>query len=233
MSQEQIKQARTIRRRRIQERQAVVFGVLILLLAAITLGALGVYTGAISMPLDRDFTVEEKPVDVQKPTPCLAPDTLPVPASKIKVQVLNASERSGLAAVVTQVLEDRNFVISGTGNAPEGRANTAIFFGINGVANAYTLAAHFPSSALILDEAREDDSVQVQLGQYFTSMVPTDEVLLEAETSMLPRDGCTQLWDLSDKVEAPKDTADKADEPEDAPADEAPADGATDEPAAG
>lgn len=223
MSQEQLKQARNTRRRRTQERQAVVFGLLILLLAGVGLAGVGIYTGAIAFPFDRDFSFEEKPVDVQVATPCLPADTLPVPASKIKLAVLNASDRSGLAAVVAGSLEDRNFVIAQTGNASEHRASVAVKFGIDGVANGYTVAAHFPNAALILDD-REDSSVDVALGQFFTDLVAIEDLLLEAETPMLTREGCTPLWELSVKVEPPAEPEteeeDVAPDSEEAPASE-------------
>lgn len=224
MSQEQIKQARNTRRRRIQERQAVIFGLLILLLAGFGLAGLGVYTGAIAFPFNRDFSFEEKPVDIQVATPCLPADTLPVTASKIKVSVLNASDRSGLAAVVAGSLEDRGFTIAKTGNAEQDRASVAVRFGVDGVANGYTVAAHFPNASLILDEDREDKSVDIELGQFFTDLVATDDLLLEAETPMLTREGCTPLWELSDKVEPPAEPepqeGDPAPDPKESPAPE-------------
>ena len=166
------------------------------------MAGVGLYTGAIAFPFDRDFSFEEKQVDVQVATPCLPADTLPVPASKISLTVLNASDRSGLAAVVAGSLEDRSFVIASTGNATENRASVAVKFGFAGVANGYTVAAHFPNAALILDD-REDGSVDIELGQFFTDLVAPEDLLLEAETPMLTREGCTPVWELSNKVEPP------------------------------
>ena len=220
MSQEQIKQARSVRRRRMQERQAVIFGILIVLLAAAGLAGVGVYTEAISLPFNQDFTYKKVAVDKQVPAPCLPTDTLPVAASKIEVTVLNASKRSGLAAVVAKKLEDRKFVVAETNNAKEPRATVAIQFGVGGVAQGYTLAAHFPNAALILDE-REDATVDLLIGENFTDLLAADTVPLEAETPMLTREGCTPLWELSDKVEAPA-------EPEGASV-ETPEEGATDQ----
>lgn len=217
MSQEQIKQARSIRKRRMQERQAVIFGLLILLLAAIVLAAAGMYTGAISSPFAREFTYKAKPVDVQVPTPCLPNDTLPVASSKVNVQVLNASERGGLAAVVSDSLKERNFKVTGTGNAKTKRASVAVIFGVEGVAQGYTVAAHFPNAALILDE-REGTGVDVELGQLFSSLLSTSDVPLEPETPMLTREGCVPMWELSDKAEAPEEPADPKSE-DDKPAD--------------
>lgn len=189
-----------------QERQAVIFGLLILLLAAAGLTGVGVYSGAISLPFNQEFTYKKVAVDTQVPTPCLPLDTLPVNASNINVTVLNASNRSGLAAVVADKLKDRKFDIAETGNAPDLRATSAITFGVAGVAQGYTLAAHFPNVVLILDE-REENTVDLLIGENFTDLLTSDAVPLEAETPMLPREGCTPLWELSDKVEAPEEPA--------------------------
>ena len=90
---DQAKRERAARRRHKQERQAVIFGVLIAFLAVSGLAAAAVYTGAIDPPFERGFTAKESEDDKLTPQPCLAADTLPVPYSSVTVRVLNATSR--------------------------------------------------------------------------------------------------------------------------------------------
>ncbi|MGH3588425.1 MAG: hypothetical protein ACRDQ0_19135, partial [Pseudonocardia sp.] len=84
------------RRKREHERQAVVFGLLIAFLLIAGLAAAAMYSGAFSSPFSRP--VYTPVAEVPQPEPCLPqvdgqPDgALPVPYSKIRVRVYNASE---------------------------------------------------------------------------------------------------------------------------------------------
>jgi len=214
VSQDTIARARAIRRRRVRERQAVVFGLLAALLGVIGLWAVGVYNGAVALPFDQGFSAAEKIVDPVKPTACLPANTLPVGAKKITVNVMNASDQAGRAASVAKELGNRGMKIGETGNATTPRTVTSIVYGPKGLAAAYTLSAHFTESALILDDTVEDASLTVNIGSSFKSLVSVDDVALEAQTPMVTREGCTDLWDLTDKAEPPAadDAADATDE---------------------
>lgn len=215
MSQEQIKKARTLRRRRVRERQAVVFGLLAALLGAAGLWAVGVYNGAIALPFDNGFTYEEPLVDEVFDTACLPADTKPVGAKKITVNVFNASLKPGIAAGVSGELRNRNITVENTANADIERATTAIVFGPEGIEEAYTLAAHFGAPALILDDTKEDNVIDVLLGQNFSSLLDPADVLLEADEAMNSYPGCKELWEMTDKVEAPVDEDDDSDDVQD------------------
>ncbi len=211
MSQEQIKKARALRRRRVRERQAVVFGLLAALLGAVGLWAVGVYNGAIALPFDNGFTYEEPLVDEVFDTACLPAGTKPVGAKKITINVFNASQKPGIAAGVSGELRNRNIVVENTANAEIDRATTAIVFGPEGIEEAYTLAAHFGAPALILDDTKEDNVIDVLLGQNFSSLIDPAEVMLEADEAMDSYPGCKELWEMTDKVEAPVDDDDSED----------------------
>ncbi|WP_435299245.1 LytR C-terminal domain-containing protein [Timonella sp. A28] len=165
MTQEQIKKARAIRRRRVRERQAVIFGTLAATLGVIALWAVAVYNDAIGLPFDPGFSYEEQAQDEVFPTACLPDKTLPLGAKKIAVNVYNASEKNGFAGIVANDLKKRGLNVKETGNAEAKRNTTAIIFGIDGIRAAYTLHAHVPSAALILDDTREGKTIDIHIGE--------------------------------------------------------------------
>lgn len=167
------------------ERQAVVFGLLTAVLAITGIGALAIYTGAVEAPFDRPFTsprAEEAQVDLK--VPCLAEGTLPVPYGEVQVRVLNAADKGGLASANKQILESRGFTVTMVDdlkNAAGKNAtqhSTQISFGGAGIAQAYTLAAHYENPLLVLDD-RADASVDLVLGTNFVNLV--DEELVEID----------------------------------------------------
>ncbi len=204
VSQENIARARSIRRRRVRERQAIVFGVLAAILGIIGLWAIGVYNGAIALPFDSGFSSKQKVVDPVTDVACLPAKTMPVAAGKIKVNVLNASEQGGVAAAVAKELSNRGMKIGKTGNSTSPRMVTSIVYGPGALSRAYTLAAHFQTSAIILDDTIENKTITVNIGESFSGLVATENVELEEETPMITREGCKDLWELTDKVEAPE-----------------------------
>ncbi|WP_253181890.1 LytR C-terminal domain-containing protein [Cellulosimicrobium cellulans] len=198
--------ARAVRRRRMHERQAVVFGLLIAALAVTGLGALAVYTGAIEAPFDRPFSTPEETDELADvPVPCLPDGTLPVPSGDVHVVVLNASgESEPLAGLNKDVLVQRGFVVDSIGNAPDVdgdtepdvKARTQIHFGAAGLAAAYTLAAHYPDPGLVLD-AREDATVTLYVGQDFEDVVDNELVGIAADVPLESREGCVPVEQIT------------------------------------
>lgn len=187
-------QARALRRRRQHERQAVVFGIIIACLALTGVAGLAVYTGALALPGRPEFVAKEATSvsTIVGAQPCVPPDTTPVGRKKIKVTVLNGSSVGGLAGVVADMLSERGFKIEGTGNDKRMPSETLISFGPEGVAQAYTLAAHLPAARLVLD-AREGKTVDLTLTADATTLVPEDQVLLDPDTPLEPVPGCAEI----------------------------------------
>lgn len=225
---EDVQRARTQRRRRKHERQALVFGLLIALLAVSGLAAAAVYTGAVDAPFDRAFSEEKAVSDQVAAQPCLPDGTLPVPYQEISVKVLNATDRPGLAAQVSDALGRRSFTVTGAETQEAKLTDVRISFGSQGLAAAYTLAAQFPKANLLYD-ARTDTSIDLAIGASFSDLVPAEEVVLAPDAPMTSIDGCRSLDSLTPE---PLPTAEEA--PGDAPAEEPPAEDApVEEPAAG
>lgn len=199
-------QQRTLRRRRRRERQAVVFGSLVAGLAVAGLGAAATYTGALDLPfLQREFASPAPEAGTAvSPPPCPAEGTLPVPYTDVQVTVLNGAGIAGLAGQMQGDLTGRGFTVLGTDNYPTGLPGTAqIMFGAQGVAAAYTLAAHLTEPVLVLD-LREDATVDLVLGEAFDVPVPLESVPLDPETPLTPVEGCVPLEEaLTTAVPAP------------------------------
>ncbi|MDF9876943.1 LytR C-terminal domain-containing protein [Cellulosimicrobium cellulans] len=198
--------ARAERRRRMHERQAVVFGLLIAALAVVGLGALAVYTGAIDAPFDRPLSSPEAVddlADVQ--VPCLPEGTLPVAAADVQVNVYNASGKDApLGRLNQDLLTSRGFTVLTTGNAPDldgdGKsdvvAQTQIHFGVTGLAQAYTLAAHYDNPGLVLD-TREASTVDLYVGTDFEDVVDPELVGLSSDVPLESRAGCVAIEEIT------------------------------------
>lgn len=191
--------SRTTRRRRVHERQAVVFGLLVAFLAITGIGALAVYTGAVEPPFDRTFStpkVDDAIADMQ--TPCLPEGTLPIPYGDVQVRVLNASGKGGLAAANKQILEKRGFTIASVGDLKnadgknQSQASTQISFGAPGIAQAYTLAAHYENAVLVLDD-RADATVDLVLGENFVNLVDEELVQIDLAAPLASPAKCVAL----------------------------------------
>lgn len=191
-------QARVERRRREHERQAVVFGVLIAFLAVCGIFALAVYSGAISSPFNRPFTTVGVSAQKTYPVPCLPavegqPDgALPIAYTEIEVRLLNASEESGLAGAHETVLAERGFAILEKGNVPLMLQESEIRFGVSGVVQAYTLAAHFPTMRLVLDD-RAGAAIDLLIGEDFDPPLDVGSVDVAADQPLRNAEGCVPI----------------------------------------
>jgi hypothetical protein len=195
---------RVVRRRHKHERQAVVFGILIAALAVAGLGAVAVWTGGIEGPFSRPFTTKAAtPVASAVPPPCPPDGTLPVAYGQVQVQVLNATDRAGLAADTAAALTARGFTILGTGNSPSPVVGVArISFGAAGVPAAYTLAAHMQGASLVLDN-RQDPSVDLAVGSDWVSLLDPGVIALDPNAPLVGQPGCLPLEQAQAAAAAP------------------------------
>ncbi|QAY71767.1 LytR family transcriptional regulator [Xylanimonas protaetiae] len=193
------------RRRREHERQAVVYGVLVAVLAVVGLGALAIFTGAVDAPFARGFTPSD-PEDPFTP-PCLPavegqPDgALPLAYGDVHVNILNATGPDGVAGIAAAnrtVLFQRGFAINSVGNHTPMLNHSELRFGEQGIVAAYTLALQFPRMRLVMD-AREDATVDLLVGLNFDRPLDQDAVSTGPLTNM---DGCKPAAEIT-KLPAP------------------------------
>lgn len=194
--------ARTERRRREHERQAVVFGLLIAFLAVIGLAAVAVYTGAVNAPIGQTAASPSAAAAPESPVPCLPamkgqPDgALPVPYADVRLRVFNGSGSTGLAAAHAEVLNDRGFDIITTGNLTYQVPESELRFGVKGIRAAYTVAAQYPEIRMVLDD-RAGKAVDLAVGVDWDRPMAEEEVPLSADEPLKNRPGCVPAKEIT------------------------------------
>lgn len=101
-------------------------------------------------------------------------------AKDVRLNVYNATDTAGLAGNVADDLGNRKFQIEEAANDPEGRRidNVAVLrYGPKAVGSAHLMRAYFlDQAATEYDPAREDDIVDVVIGNGFRQLATTTEV---------------------------------------------------------
>lgn len=93
-------------------------------------------------------------------------------ASAIRMRVLNATPREGLAASVAAELRKRGYTVTGVGNDTRGVAGTAeVRHGTKGAAAA-ALIAKTVAAATVRNDARAGTDVDLVLGTKFRALAP-------------------------------------------------------------
>lgn len=195
--------AKRRRRRLLQTRQTLFFGVLVTLVVLAGITATMIYTGKMDSPLARPISSPSpSPEPVRADEPCVPDGTLPVPYNQVLLEVQNSTNQVGLAGGAAETLLLRGFTVSGTGNTDSITGTPArILFGSNGVAQAYTLAAHLVDVELVLD-TRTSSDITLVLSTGYNGLTPLDQVDLAPDTDLPPRPGCLPI-DQIDPVPGP------------------------------
>lgn len=177
---------REVVRRHRRERQFLVFGLLIGLLATVFVIAYAIYQGRIDSPVDYAFVTPPPDFESGITWPCppvnvgndendpeAVQENMPMDPSTVTVRVLNGTkgtpdEQSGLAGSTLEILKGRGYVGVGATNwSRTYKESVRIQFGEEGLRQAYTVAANFPSYVMVLDN-RKGAVVDIILGQLFT-----------------------------------------------------------------
>lgn len=98
----------------------------------------------------------------------------------VKINVYNGTDKPGLASSVAADFQNRKFQVVKTGNDPQKRTvdEVAVLrYGPKGVGSAHLLRAYFLNEAENeYDAEREDEVVDVVIGQNFQQLATTTEV---------------------------------------------------------
>lgn len=163
---------REVVRRHRRERQFLVFGLLIGLLATVSVIAYAIYQGRINPPIDYAFVTPPPDFESTVKWPCPPvnvgnDENLPMESSQVTVRVLNGSEKQGLAGTTLEVLRGRGYVGVGATNWNRTYGESVrIQFGDEGLRQAYTVAANFPNYVMVLDN-RKGAVIDIILGELF------------------------------------------------------------------
>ena len=201
VSVQMIDRQRLLRRRREHSRQIIIFGLIGTLLASVFVVALLIFGGVITAPFERAFSTPRDAVAEIVP-PCLptvagqTEGPLPVPYSEIELRIFNASGIGGVATANQTVLGRRGFVINTLGDWGSVLPVNQLHFGLEGIVQAYTVAAQFPQIQMVLD-TRPDSSVDLVVGENYDEPLPTDQVPLAADRPLLNIRGCRPSYELT------------------------------------
>ncbi|KAE8762479.1 LytR C-terminal domain-containing protein [Georgenia thermotolerans] len=184
-----------LRRRRLQQRQTVIFGALITVLLVVGLVAGLMWAGAVPAPFKRSFS-SASPTEQQIVTPCPPEGATPVAFSEVLANVFNGTDRGGLAGETGQALGQLGVVVNQQANWPQGAYTGAvqIVVGPLGVTAGYSLARIFPGAVVSLDSSRGDESVDVVLGEKYDKMLAPDQIAaLDPAAPLEAPAGCTPV----------------------------------------
>ncbi len=118
--------------------------------------------------------------------------TIKPPApSKVRVNVYNATKRSGLAVTVAASLRTRGFVVGTVSNDPLGKTVAGTAEIRSGVASpaAITVWLHVPGAVRVAD-TRRDGSVDLVLGNSWTALRTPAQAAAAAAALATPRPAC-------------------------------------------
>ncbi len=130
---------------------------------------------------------EDEPV-VTTPVCAVPVPEDPPPPESISLNVYNGTDRSGLANQVAREMRDIGFVTLDVANDPLGRSVTGVaeIRAAEQDENVTYVMSQLPGSVFLADE-RQDDTIDVVLGQAFERVGPqSDEPDAESTTPPLP-----------------------------------------------
>ncbi len=150
------------------------FGLLVGLLATLTVISYAIYQGRLDPPIDYAFVTPPPDFESTVTWPCPpvnkgGDENLPLEPGQVTVRVLNGTSTGvqGLAGNTLEVLTGRGYVGVGATNWNRSyKESVRIQFGEDGLRQAYTVAANFPDYVMILDN-REGAVVDIVLGDLF------------------------------------------------------------------
>ncbi len=193
-------------RRHRRERQVVVFGLLVIAIAALSVGAAAVYRGEAVGPFDSTFVTPASDFESDITLVCPPTSTKPLDPAEVVVRVLNGTDTNGLAGAVEDELADRDYLTVGASNWSRGtyEGTVRILFGSDGITQAYTVARNFTDYELVLDN-RDGITVDIVVGTEYdssTSLRSTFDDLLDPDTDLYTDEECLP-WTQIQAVPAP------------------------------
>jgi len=90
------------------------------------------------------------------------------------ISVYNGTNRNGLAAAVAKELQRRDFRVLSIGTEEQSKPLRTVLevrFGPDGRRAAHTVALQFPAQVKMVDDGREDETVDIVIGEKYKAMV--------------------------------------------------------------
>lgn len=179
-------------RRKIQQRQTVVFGSITALMAVLLLLAMLVWTGIVPFPVKVAFS--EKPDPKQVVTPCLPDGTTAVDLSTITINYYNSTKRSGIAAEAAQQLGELGVVkasVSNWGSSTTFEKSARIQANAQSIAAAYTIARYIPGAVIQYNPDISGETLNLILGDKWEKI--SDPTSIDTSAALESAPGCTNI----------------------------------------
>lgn len=184
--------ARAARRRHLQQRQTVIFGTLIAVMLVSGLAAGAVWSGILPSPFSVAINSPE-PTNSGATTPCPPDGATFVPLSEIAANVLNGTNRSGLAATASAALTEQGIAIGNEANAESQFTGDAqITAGPQGLPAAFTAAELFNDAQIEVD-SRSGETIDIVLGSEFEELRADEEIAIDPDAPIPAAAECTPL----------------------------------------
>jgi len=180
------REQRVRRTRRLRATQLGIFSLLALLLIGVGAYAVGQFREPVQEPgvIGATSATEES-----TGLTCPEPGAVPLPPTSVTVTVLNGTGRGGLAGDITEQLAERGFAVGDAGNTKKASGAATVVYGPKGYLAARSVQAHVPDAALQLDE-REDETVDLLLGNGFSTLVKEKDATAALEKPVEIPEGC-------------------------------------------
>lgn len=194
--------ARAQRRKRMQQRQTVIFGTIIAILLAVALFSGAVWAGIVPAPISIDLKEPEAQEPATVTQPCPPEDAHPVDYEEITVNILNSTSTSGLGARTADAIREHGLNVETVDNASDLYLGSAkILVGPEYLDIAYTVADLIPDSQIQVD-ARTESLVDIILGSGFTEVNGSDDLTLDPKAPIPAPSGCVDPEELEDSNES-------------------------------
>ncbi|MGO2535967.1 MAG: LytR C-terminal domain-containing protein [Brachybacterium tyrofermentans] len=180
------REQRVRRTRQLRATQLGIFSLLALLLIGVGVYAVGQFREPVQEPgvIGATSATEES-----TGLTCPEPGAVPLPPKSVTVTVLNGTGRGGLAGDITEQLAERGFAVGDAGNTKKASGAATVVYGPKGYLAARSVQAHVPDAALQLDE-REDETVDLLLGNGFSTLVEQKDATAALEEPVEIPEGC-------------------------------------------
>ena len=204
---------RITHRRRIQQRQTMIFGTIAAVMSVLFILCGLIFAGILPSPINRAFS--QRGAYTAGVAPCIKDGTPEVDLKNISVTIYNSTAQAGLARQVSNNLNQMGVNITNIANwgGDSIREAALIQTGIEGIPAAYTLAQYIPGSVIRLDKNTAGQNLSVVLGVDYTQLAdPTEVAHANPEGKLHPIEGCEVV---TTKQEQTKDNKGNPAQPQD------------------
>lgn len=179
--------------RRLAQRQTVIFGSIVGVLAVLFLAALLFWSGLIPFPYQREFSKAPDPNALI--IPCLSESGSedPVDLSTVQADVYNSTTQAGLAATVGENLSTLGVQVGYVGNWGSSvpfKEAARIQTGKEGIAAAYSLQPYIKDSVVQYKADMVGAKIAVVVGESFSGLLSVDDVAQKTGGKIKNADNC-------------------------------------------